>query len=76
MRSGAEKNMPLDNYDNLGSLVEPERVHKACYADEQIFENELEKIFYKCFPLRIYLTVNQYLPFLGQYPPKLITGTN
>ena len=39
--------MPLDQYNNLGSLVEPDRVHKACYADEQVFEKELENIFYK-----------------------------
>ena len=39
--------MPLDDYATLGSLVEPERVHKACYADEQAFEKELEKIYKK-----------------------------
>ena len=31
--------MPLDQYNNLGSLVEPDRVHKACYADEQVLKN-------------------------------------
>ena len=45
--------MPLDNYNNLGSLVEPERVHKACYADEQIFEKELENMKAKCLILVI-----------------------
>ena len=55
--------MPLDNYDNLGSLVEPERVHKACYADEQIFEKELEnntnlKNYYDNWGNRVYAFYN------------------
>ena len=56
--------MPLDNYNNLGSLVEPERVHKACYADEQIFEKELENIFYKSW---IYIGHESQVPNPGDY---------
>ncbi len=56
--------MPLDNYQNLGSLVEPERVHKACYADEQIFEKELENIFYKSW---IYIGHESQVPNPGDY---------
>ncbi len=29
---------------NLNSLVEPDRVHKTVYTDQQIFELEMEKI--------------------------------
>ena len=39
--------MPKDQNLDLGSLVEPDRVHKACYADEEIFEQELKNIFHK-----------------------------
>ena len=56
--------MPLDNYNNLGSLVEPDRVHKACYADEQIFEKELENIFYKSW---IYIGHESQVPNPGDY---------
>jgi len=43
--------MTLESYADLSSLVSPERVHKACYADERVFEEELEKIFYKFFKI-------------------------
>ncbi|MDJ0948564.1 MAG: Rieske 2Fe-2S domain-containing protein [Alphaproteobacteria bacterium] len=33
--------LPLDR------LVEPDRVHRTCYTDPEIFEQELEKIFHK-----------------------------
>ena len=39
--------MPYDHELNLSSLVEEDRVHKACYADEDVYEKELENIFYK-----------------------------
>ena len=56
--------MPLDDYDNLGSLVEPDQVHKACYADEQVFEKELENIFYKSW---IYIGHESQVPNAGDY---------
>ena len=56
--------MPLDQYNNLGSLVEPDRVHKACYADEQVFEKELENIFYKSW---IYIGHESQVPNAGDY---------
>ncbi len=39
--------MPRDNGFDVAKLVEPDRVHRACYTDEQIFERELEQIFHK-----------------------------
>ena len=56
--------MPLSDYSALGSLVEPERVHKACYADEKVFEKELEKIFYKSW---IYIGHESQVPNPGDY---------
>jgi len=56
--------MPLESYANLSSLVSPERVHKACYADERVFEEELEKIFYKSW---IYVGHESQVPNPGDY---------
>lgn len=39
--------MPRDDIPSLDQLVEPDRVHKACYNNEEIFESEIENIFYK-----------------------------
>lgn len=33
----------------VGKLVEPDRVHRSCYIDEEIFERELESIFHKAW---------------------------
>tara|TARA_B100000686_G_scaffold347052_1_gene434922 strand:- start:305 stop:538 length:234 start_codon:yes stop_codon:yes gene_type:complete len=30
--------MSLEGYKDFSSLVSPERVHKACYSDEGVFE--------------------------------------
>ena len=32
---------------DLGTLVEPDRVHRTCYTDEIVFQQELKNIFYK-----------------------------
>ena len=56
--------MPLDSYENFASLVEPDRVHKACYADEKVFEAELENIFYKSW---IYVGHESQVPNAGDY---------
>ena len=56
--------MPHDLTYDPGSLVEPDRVHKACYADEAIFELELEKIFYKSW---IYIGHESQIPNPGDY---------
>ena len=37
--------MSLEGYKDFSSLVSPERVHKACYSDEGVFEQELNKNF-------------------------------
>ena len=56
--------MPLDSYENFASLVEPDRVHKACYADEKVFEAELENIFYKSW---IYIGHESHVKNPGDY---------
>ena len=30
---------------NLAKLVEPDRVHRLCYTDQEIFDQEMEHIF-------------------------------
>jgi len=52
--------VPID----FGSLVEPDRVHKACYADENVFEQELKSIFYKSW---IYVGHESQVPNAGDY---------
>ncbi|MBT7955047.1 MAG: Rieske 2Fe-2S domain-containing protein [Rhodospirillaceae bacterium] len=56
--------MPKDQNLDLGSLVEPDRVHKACYADEEIFEQELKNIFHKSW---IYIGHESQVPNPGDY---------
>lgn len=56
--------MPYDNKLNLSSLVEEDRVHKACYADEDVYEKELENIFYKSW---IYIGHESQVPNAGDY---------
>lgn len=56
--------MPKDQNLDFGSLVEPDRVHKACYADENVFEQELKSIFYKSW---IYIGHESQVPNAGDY---------
>ena len=37
--------MPLDNVDDIGSLIQPGRVHRRVYSDPEIFELEMDRIF-------------------------------
>ncbi|MGB0629346.1 MAG: aromatic ring-hydroxylating oxygenase subunit alpha [Alphaproteobacteria bacterium] len=37
--------MPLDNAADIGSLIQPGRVHRRVYADPEIFELEMKRIF-------------------------------
>lgn len=39
--------MPTRSTPEFSKLVEPDRVHRSCYTDEDIFRYELENIFYK-----------------------------
>ena len=56
--------MSLEGYKDFSSLVSPERVHKACYSDEGVFEQELNKIFYKSW---IYVGHESQVPNPGDY---------
>ena len=56
--------MPKDQNLDFGSLVEPDRVHKSCYADENVFEQELKSIFYKSW---IYVGHESQVPNAGDY---------
>ena len=39
--------VPKDGYsvEDLGALVEPDRVHKSVYADPAVFDLEMERVF-------------------------------
>ena len=39
--------MPGSNGFDVAKLVEPDRVHRTCYTDDEIFERELAQIFHK-----------------------------
>ncbi len=56
--------MPKDQDFDYGALVEPDRVHKAVYADEAVFEAELRNIFYKKW---IYIGHVSQVPNVGDY---------
>jgi len=56
--------MPKDQDFDYGALVEPDRVHKAVYADEAVYEAELRNIFYKKW---IYIGHVSQVPNVGDY---------
>lgn len=56
--------MPKDQDFDYGALVEPDRVHKAVYADEDVYEAELRNIFYKKW---IYIGHVSQVPNVGDY---------
>ncbi len=56
--------MLKDQDFDYGALVEPDRVHKAVYADEAVFEAELRNIFYKKW---IYIGHVSQVPNVGDY---------
>ena len=33
---------------DISQLVEPDRVHRSVYTDQEIFDQEIENIFEKC----------------------------
>ena len=41
--------MPLDQPLDVAKLVEPDRVHRSCYTDPDIFELEMENIHHKAW---------------------------
>ena len=56
--------MPLDASVNVQALVEEDRVHKSCYNDAEIFDAELENIFYKSW---IYVGHESQVATPGEY---------
>ena len=49
---------------NVGKLVEPDRVHRLCYTDPEVFELELEHIFAKTW---VYAGHESQVPKPGDY---------
>src|SRR5258706_1049642 len=49
---------------NLNSLVEPDRVHKTVYTDQQIFDTEMEKIWERTW---VYCGHESQVPNPGDY---------
>jgi phenylpropionate dioxygenase-like ring-hydroxylating dioxygenase large terminal subunit len=49
---------------NAGKLVEPDRVHRLCYTDTELFELELERIFKKTW---VYAGHESQVPKSGDY---------
>ena len=41
--------MLQERIPNLKALVEPDRVHRLCYADQDIFDLEIKRIFERCW---------------------------
>ena len=56
--------MPIPQLNDLGQLVEADRVHKAVYAAEEVYEKELEHIFHKKW---IYIGHESQVPNAGDY---------
>jgi len=56
--------MPTNQIADYGALVEPDRVHKAVYADEEVYEAELKNIFHKKW---IYIGHVSQVPNVGDY---------
>jgi len=56
--------MPREQEFDYAALVEPDRVHKAVYADEAVYEAELRNIFHKKW---IYIGHVSQVPNVGDY---------
>ena len=54
---------------NLERLVEPDRVHRLCYSDQSIFEQEIANIFHKTW---IYVGHESQVPKPGDYYTTII----
>ena len=61
--------MAGNNRFDIDELVEPDRVHRACYADEDIFEREIRHIFNKSW---IYVGHESQIPKSGDYATTVI----
>ena len=49
---------------NIASLVDPDRVHKTVYTDQQIFDTEMEKIWERTW---VYCGHESQIPQVGDY---------
>ena len=58
-----------NNGFDIDELVEPDRVHRACYTDEDIFEREIRQIFNKSW---IYVGHESQIPKSGDYATTVI----
>ena len=54
---------------NVDRLVEPDRVHRACYTDEAIFDLEMERLFHKSW---IYVGHESQVPNPGDFWTTMI----
>ena len=65
---GGDK-MSDGNGFNVDALVEPDRVHRNCYADNEVFEREIRQIFHKAW---IYVGHESQVPNTGDYATTVI----
>ena len=56
--------MPNDNGFDVSRCVEPDRVHKRVYTDQQIFDREMERIFERIW---VYCGHESQVPNAGDY---------
>ena len=54
---------------NVDRLVEPDRVHRACYTDEAVFDLEMERLFHKSW---IYVGHESQVPNPGDFWTTMI----
>ena len=61
--------MPKDTELHIADLVEPDRVHRTCYTDQEIFDREMEQIFHKSW---IYVGHESQVKQAGDYATTVI----
>jgi phenylpropionate dioxygenase-like ring-hydroxylating dioxygenase large terminal subunit len=59
----------IGHFGGFENLVQPDRVHKSVYADPQIFELEMDRIFGRAW---IYVGHESQVPNVGDYAQALI----
>ena len=61
--------MPNEHHTEVNGLVEPDRVHRRCYVDEDVFDLEMERIFHTTW---IYVGHETQVPKPGDYWTTII----